>query len=155
MKYFFKKLSLTKQNYDIHDRKLLIIVAILKYLNIYAKKTKKFNIYINHKNLFKFTTIKKLNERQIRWLKLLNRYKFKIHYILSKKNERINALNRKYDYIKLKKNSKETISTNHVEIKVVIIIINDEKKFSIKKTNYKYSKKKLTIILNNIIMFRC
>ena len=30
-KIFFQKISSTKQNYDIHDKKLLIIVVTLKY----------------------------------------------------------------------------------------------------------------------------
>ena len=30
MIYFFKKLSLIKQNYDIYDKKLLIIITTLK-----------------------------------------------------------------------------------------------------------------------------
>ena len=31
MTYYFKKLSLVKQNYDIVDKKLLIIVIALQY----------------------------------------------------------------------------------------------------------------------------
>ena len=61
----------------------------------------------------------------------------------------------KFDYNILKLNTNETIFANHVEINVVIIIMNDKKKFSIKKSKLHIFEKKSTIILNNIMMSRC
>ena len=79
--YFSRKLSSTEQNYNIHDKKLLIIIAVLKHWRIYTKDALNLNIYINHKNLLQFIIIKKLNRQQVRWAEELKRYKFKIHYI--------------------------------------------------------------------------
>ena len=49
--YFSKKLSSAEQNYDIYDKKLLIIIAVLKYWRIYAKDVSSLNIYTNYMNL--------------------------------------------------------------------------------------------------------
>ena len=50
--YFSRKLSSTKQNYDIHDKELLAIVASLKTWRIYVEGALELTIYTNHKNLF-------------------------------------------------------------------------------------------------------
>ena len=102
MTYYLKKLFLTKQNYDIANKELLIIVVVLQYWRIYAKDCSKFNIYTNHKNLLNFITTKKLNKRQVKWFELLKKYKFKIHCTSRKENERANVLSRKCDYMKIK-----------------------------------------------------
>jgi len=39
-------------------------------------------------------TVKKLTEQQMRWLLILSQYNFFILYLLSKQNERTNALSR-------------------------------------------------------------
>ena len=70
MIYFFKKFSLTKQNYDIHDKKLLAIITILKSWKIYVKKSLKLKILIDYKNFMHFIITKQLNKRQMRWSKL-------------------------------------------------------------------------------------
>ena len=63
MTYFSRKFTSTKQNYDIHDKKLLTIVATLKTWKVYAKEASKLIILMNHKNFIHFTTIKQLNRR--------------------------------------------------------------------------------------------
>ena len=62
--YYSKKMSLTKQNYNINDQKLLAIIACLDEWHIYIQDAKKTEIYTDHQNLFKFTTTKKLNTKQ-------------------------------------------------------------------------------------------
>ncbi len=47
---------------------------------------------MNHKNLKYFMTVRKLTERQIRWSLVLLQYNFFILYLLSKQNERADAL---------------------------------------------------------------
>ena len=59
--YHLRKMLLIKQNYNIYNKKLLIIMKCLNQWKIYVKKVLKLNIYINHKNLMLFTTIKILN----------------------------------------------------------------------------------------------
>ena len=73
----------------------------------------------------------------------MRRYKFKIHYILKKENERANALNKRCNYIKFKKifnynilkiNKDEILFANYVEINIIMSIMNDkDEKFSMKK----------------------
>ena len=70
--YFLRKLTSMKQNYNIHDKKLLTIIATLKQWKVYAEEAFALTIYTNHKNLITFITIKQLNRRQIRWSELLN-----------------------------------------------------------------------------------
>ena len=80
--YYSKKLSLIEQNYDVHDKKLLIIITALNNGKMYIEKTSQFTIFTNYINLLTFITTKKLNKRQMKWLKLLKQYKFKIQYML-------------------------------------------------------------------------
>ena len=61
--YFSRKLSSTKQNYDIHDKELFAIIIFLKIWRIYVEGALQFTIYTNHKNLFQFIIIKQLNRR--------------------------------------------------------------------------------------------
>ena len=113
--YFSKKFLSTKQNYDIHNKKLLAIITSLKIWKIYVEGAFEFTIYTNHKNLLQFIIIKQLNWRQVRWWKLLEQYKFKIQYILKKENERANALNRRINHMNSKKNL-ITLKINNDEI---------------------------------------
>ena len=151
--YFSRKLSSAEQNYDIHDKKLFAIIAVLKYWRMYAKKTSKLDIYIDHKNLIQFTIIKQLNRRQIRWSQFLKQYKFKIHYTSGKENARANAFNKQCDYMKSKKefnhnilkiNEDGIISTNHHQINATLRIIRDEEKqFLVSKRRFQISKNKI------------
>jgi len=51
-----------------------------------------FQICTDHKNLKYFMTVKKLTEWQMRWSLILSQYNFFILYLLSKQNERTDAL---------------------------------------------------------------
>jgi len=57
--------------------------------------TELFIIKINYKNLIKFLITKKLNQQQVKWAKMLVEYYFKIKYIKSIDNVRVDILNRK------------------------------------------------------------
>ena len=63
MTYFSKKFSSTKQNYDIHDKKLLAIITYLKSWRAYVEEELNLTILTNHKNLLHFTITKQLNKR--------------------------------------------------------------------------------------------
>jgi len=56
--YLSRKLLLVKQNYDVHDKKLLAIVVFLKSWKVYIEKSSKLTILTNHKNLVHFIIIK-------------------------------------------------------------------------------------------------
>ena len=66
MVYYFRKMLSAEQNYNIINKKLLIIVATLKEWYIYIKGVVKTIVYINHKNLLSFIIIKELNRQQIK-----------------------------------------------------------------------------------------
>ena len=151
--YFSRKFSSTKQNYDIHDKELFAIIIFLKIWRIYVEEALEFTIYMNHKNLLQFITIKQLNRRQIRWLKFLEQYKFKIQYISRKKNERANALSRRINYMNSKKvfnhnilkvNNDETLFANRHEINMTLKIMrNNQEQFSIVHEKLQISKDKI------------
>ena len=63
--FFFKKNLLTKCNYKIYNKKLLIIILCLKEWDSELCSVKKFKVIINHKNLIYFIMIWRLNERQV------------------------------------------------------------------------------------------
>ena len=157
--YFWRKLSSTEQNYDIHDKKLLAIVIFLKQWRVYAEKTSKFIIFTNHKNLLHFITIKQFNKRQVRWSKLLKQYKFTIFYISKKKNDRTNALSRRNDHMKIKEifnhnilkiNKNESLSINKHELNAILRILkDDQKQYFIKKERFHISNDKIDEIIKN------
>ncbi len=143
MTYLLRKLLLIEQNYDVYDKKLLAIVAFLKSWRVYIEELSKLTILTNHKNLVHFITIKQLNKRQVRWLKRLEQYKFKIQYILGKDNGKANALSKRNDHIKtkrsfnhsiLKVNNDELLLVNKHKLNVILRILRDNiEEFSIKK----------------------
>ena len=63
--YLLRKFSSAKQNYDVHDKKLLAIIVSLKTWRVYAKGAPQLTIFMDHKNLLQFTTTKQLNRRQV------------------------------------------------------------------------------------------
>jgi len=151
--YYFRKLLLAKQNYDIHDKKLLAIVAALEAWRVYTEEASEFTILTNHKNLLHFITIKELNRRQVRWSEKLKQYKFKILYILEKENGKADALSRRNDHMKTKKsfnhsilkvNNDESLLINKHELNATLRILRDEsEKFLIEK-------RKLQILINRV-----
>ena len=142
-----------EQNYNIHDKKLLTIVAALKQWKIYAEETLFLTMYTDHKNLITFITIKQLNRKQVRWSELLSQYKLKIIYTSEKKNNRIDALSRRSDYMHnkevfnqsiLKINNDESLSFNKREFNVIIRIFRDDQE------QYSVIKEKLQILDDKI-----
>ena len=59
-------MTLPELNYDIYNKELLGIVAVLKKWRAFLQKiTKPFIIKTDYKNLMGFLTIKELNRRQV------------------------------------------------------------------------------------------
>ena len=132
---FLRKLTSVEQNYDIHDKELLTIIATLKQWRVYAEKAFSLTIYTNHRNLITFIIIKQLNRRQLRWSELLNQYKLKIIYTSERENDRVDALNRRNDYMCSKKvfnhsvfkiNDDESLSLNKWKFNVMLRILRDD-----------------------------
>jgi len=92
--YYSKKNAPVECNYEIYDKEMLIIIQCLKEWNAELRSVSSFQICTDHKNLKYFMTVKKLTEQQMRWSLILLQYNFFILYLLSKQNERTNALSR-------------------------------------------------------------
>jgi len=92
--YYFKKNASAECNYEIYDKEMLIIIQCLKEWDAELRSVSSFQICTNHKNLKYFMTVRKLTERQMRWSLILLQYNFFILYLLSKQNERADALSR-------------------------------------------------------------
>src|ERR1700679_2054732 len=94
--YYSKKMTLLELNYNIYNKELLTIITVLKKWRVFLQKTiKPFIVKTDYKNLIRFLTTKELNQRQIRWAKILTEYYFKIKYIKGTDNTRADVLNRK------------------------------------------------------------
>jgi transposase InsO family protein len=144
--YYSRKMTPAEQNYDIHDKELLAIVAALQHWRVYAEGAPSLTILTDHKNLLTFTTTKVLNRRQVRWSELLGQYKFKIQYTPGKDNGRADALSRRIDYMEgkeaiihsiLQTNKDGTLSARTHEFNAVLRIMkDDEEQFPIFHDKY-------------------
>jgi hypothetical protein len=134
--YFSRKMTPAEQNYDIHDKELLAIVASMKHWRVYAESSKKLTVLTDHKNLLTFTSTKELNRRQVRWSEELGQYKFTIERIKGTDNVRADALSRRQDYMDdkhivnhsiLKINQDGSLMPNKVyELNHLLAILEDE-----------------------------
>ena len=98
MIFYNRNLLLAECNYEIYDKKLLIIVRCLKHWRLDLKITEIFiEIFTDHKNLKYFMISKKLIHRQARWTEKLSEYNFKIMYQSEIKNAKIDAFICKVD----------------------------------------------------------
>ena len=60
--FISKSLNTTEQNYEIHDKEILVVIQYLESWRYYLEGTKvRFEIQIDHKNLQYFMTSQKLN----------------------------------------------------------------------------------------------
>ncbi len=96
--YFSKILSFAECNYQIYDKKLLIIIKCFKQWWTELQSIESFtNVFTDHKNLKYFMIIKILNRRQVKWTKFLVKFDFKIVYQSDKKNDKANSLTKRFD----------------------------------------------------------
>ncbi len=108
--YYNHKLTVAELNYEIHDKKLLVIVNSFKQWRVYLKEFKhQIQVYTDHKNLLYFTITKVLNRRQIKWSKKLSSYNFQIQYRKKSKNLKINVLSRRADHMTDRSQVNQTI----------------------------------------------
>ena len=97
--YLFKKMISTKCNYEIHDKKFLIIIFAFKQWRHYFERARKqIFVLTNHRNLNRFMITTKLSFRQIRWAQKLSRYNFVIDYRSDNKNS-ADDLSRRSDHM--------------------------------------------------------
>ena len=132
---FSRKNSPPECNYEIHDKELLAIICCLKEWESELNSVEHFTIITDHKNLRYFTTLRRLNERQMRWADVLSRYSFTLEYRPGKLAARPDALSRREQDMpaandeRLKFREKrlfdpETFSSNVVHASPVRIAVN-------------------------------
>ena len=68
-------------NYEIYNKKLLIIIRCLKHWRSkFENIEKSIKIFIDHKNLKIFMISKKLISRQARWTEILSKFNIVIQF---------------------------------------------------------------------------
>ena len=82
-------------NYEIYDKKLLIIIRCLKHWRSKFENTEEsIKIFTDHKNLEIFMISKKLTSRQARWAEILSKFNIVIQFQSEAQNVKTNALTR-------------------------------------------------------------
>ena len=95
MTFYNKNMISAKCNYEIYDKKLLIIIKCLEHWRSKLKTTNiSIKIFIDHKSLKHFMIIKELSRRQTRWTFFLFEFNFKIMYQTKSRNVKANLLTR-------------------------------------------------------------
>ena len=97
--FISKFLSDTEQNYEIHDKEMLVVVRCLEVWRHFLEGAViKFEIWTNHKNLEYFIKVQKLNRRQARWALYLSRFNFMLKHVLGSKMGKADSLSRRPDW---------------------------------------------------------
>ncbi len=85
-------------NYEIYDKKLLIIIWAFEHWRFELKLTDiSIKMFINHQALISLMKDKELSRHQMRWVQKLADFNFRIMYQFDKQNIKINALTRQAD----------------------------------------------------------
>ncbi len=93
--YFSKKHNSIECNYEIYDKKLMIIVcAFEKWWSELEDSIYSVEIITNHKNLKYFMSTKQLSRHQARWSEFLSRFNYCVAYHFDKIDDELNALTR-------------------------------------------------------------
>ncbi len=104
--YFSKKHNSVKCNYEIYDKKLMIIVYAFKK---WWSELKDFIYFVemitNHKNLKYFMSIKQSNHHQAHWSEFLSKFNYHIAYHFDKIDNKLNALTRHSENLFKEKNT--------------------------------------------------
>ena len=96
--FFSKSMTPAEQNYGISDKEALAIVKALQHWRHWLEGTKiPIEILTDHQNLQYFTKPCMLNQRQLRWMDLLNHYNYVIQYRPGNKNGAADALSRHHE----------------------------------------------------------
>jgi len=98
--FYSKNMSSSECNYEIYDKKLLIIIQAFKHWRFKLKLTDiSIKMFIDHQALTSLMKDKKLSRRQMRWVQKLADFNFKIMYWSDKQNIKIDALTRWADFV--------------------------------------------------------
>src|SRR6266481_4243349 len=96
--FYSRTLQSAKQNYDMHNKELLVIYEAFKSWHHYLEGlAKTINTVMDHKNLEYFTTTKKLTRRQARWSEFLSQFNLSIHFHPGRLGAKPDALTQRPD----------------------------------------------------------
>jgi len=97
--FYSKSLSSVEQNYEIHDKEMLVIICVLEEWRYFLEgATYPVEIWTDHKNLKYFITAKKLNRRQACWSLHLARFDFLLHYHPRRTMGKLDVLSRRANH---------------------------------------------------------
>jgi len=97
--FISKSLSNTEQNYEIHDKEMLVVVRCLEAWRYFLEGAViKFEIWTDYKNFEYFMKVQKLNKRQARWALYLSRFNFMLKHVLGSKMGKADSLSRRPDW---------------------------------------------------------
>ncbi len=98
--FYSKNMSSAECNYEIYDKKLLIIIWAFEHWWLELKLIDiSIKMFIDHQALTSLMKDKKMSQRQMRWVQKLADFNFKIMYQSDKQNIKINALTRRADFM--------------------------------------------------------
>ncbi len=98
--FYSKNISSAECNYEIYDKKLLIIIQAFKHWWLKLKLTDiSIKMFIDHQALISLMKDKELSRHQIHWVQKLADFNFKIIYWSDKQNIKIDALTRRADFV--------------------------------------------------------
>ena len=134
--YYSRKLTPAERNYHTSDQEMLAIVVAFEEWRPYVEGAKHpITVYSDHLNLIHFTTTKKLNGRQIRWMEQLARIDFKIIHKRGTENTRADALSRRPDHFNKEEEDNQqailekdgdTLQLNKRELRTITICADPE-----------------------------
>ncbi len=98
--FYSKNMSSAECNYEIYDKKLLIIIQAFEHWWLELKLIDiSIKMFIDHQALISLMKDKKLSQRQMHWVQKLADFNFKIMYQSDKQNIKIDALTHQADFM--------------------------------------------------------
>ena len=91
--FYSRNMISVECNYEIYDKKLLIIIRCLEYWRLeFENIEKSIKIFINHKKLEIFMISKKFTSRQTRWTEILSKFNIIIQFQFEIQNVKTDVL---------------------------------------------------------------
>ncbi len=98
--FYSKNMFFAECNYEIYDKKLLIIIWAFEHWRLKLKLTDiSIKMFINHQALISLMKDKELSRCQMHWVQKLADFNFRIMYWFDKQNIKIDALTRQADVV--------------------------------------------------------
>ncbi len=98
--FYSKNMSSAECNYEIYNKKLLIIIWAFEHWWLELKLIDiSIKMFIDHQAFISLMKDKKLSQRQMRWVQKLADFNFKIMYQSDKQNIKIDALTHWADFM--------------------------------------------------------